>query len=58
LDAIRTVRDVMKRLVWDGWVVIRTRGDHRQWKHPDKPGKFTVSGHPGGDILRRTLANI
>lgn len=28
-----TVREVLKRLGRDGWVVVRTRGDHRQLKH-------------------------
>jgi predicted RNA binding protein YcfA (HicA-like mRNA interferase family) len=57
-DAIMTVRDVLRRLDRDGWVVIRTRVDHRQLKHPDKPGKVTVSGHPGDDIHPKTLASI
>ena len=41
------VRDVLKRLREDGWVVVRTRGDHRQLKHPTKPGLVTVAGKPG-----------
>lgn len=53
-----TVRKVLKRLDRDGWVVVRTRGDHRQLKHPAKPGKVTVSGHPGDDVHPKTLASI
>lgn len=52
------VRDVMKRLSDDGWVVVRTRGSHRQLKHPTKPGKVTVSGHAWVDIHPDTLKSI
>lgn len=53
-----TVREVLKRLNRDGWVVLRTRGDHRQLKHPTKPGKVTVSGHLSDEVHPKTLASI
>jgi predicted RNA binding protein YcfA (HicA-like mRNA interferase family) len=38
-----TPREVMKRLIEDGWVVKRRGpGDHVKYVHPDKPGKVTV----------------
>jgi predicted RNA binding protein YcfA (HicA-like mRNA interferase family) len=52
------VREVPRRLGRDGWVLVRTRGDHRQWKHPEKPGTVTVAGHLGDDIHPKTLASI
>ncbi len=52
------VRDVLKRLDREGWVVVRTRGDHRQLKHPDKAGTVTVAGHPGDDVHPKTRASI
>ena len=52
------VRDVLKRLNEDGWVVVRTRGDHRQLKHPVKGGTVTVAGHPSDDVNPKTLASI
>jgi hypothetical protein len=30
------VRDVLKWLAQDGWVLVRTKGSHRQLKHPQK----------------------
>ena len=42
----------------DGWVLKRTRGSHRQFKHPIKPGTVTLSGQPGIDISPGTLNNI
>ena len=31
------VRDVIKAMGTDGWVLDRTRGDHRQYLHPAGP---------------------
>lgn len=38
-----TPREVMRRLSFDGWVVVRKGpGDHVQLKHPDRPGRVTL----------------
>ncbi len=34
-----TVRDMIRRLNKDGWSLVNTVGSHRQFKHPDKPGR-------------------
>ena len=52
------VRDILKRLERDGWVLDRTRGSHRQYCHPTKPGLVTVSGHGSDDIHPKTLKSI
>ncbi len=52
------VRDVLKRLVDEGWYVARQRGSHRQLKHPTKPGAVTVAGRPGTDVPIGTLDSI
>jgi predicted RNA binding protein YcfA (HicA-like mRNA interferase family) len=52
------VRDVIRRLEADGWELTRTRGSHRQFKHPLKRSVVTVSGHPSIDIPTGTLKNI
>jgi predicted RNA binding protein YcfA (HicA-like mRNA interferase family) len=49
------VKDLIKLIENDGWYQVRTRGDHRQYKHPHKRGLVTVSGHPGDEVLPRTL---
>ena len=33
-------------------------GSHRQFKHPDRPGRVTVSGKPGHTIPEGTLKSI
>jgi len=52
------VREVIKVLRQDGWRLVATRGSHRQYKHPTKPGRVTVAGKPGHDLLPRTLGSI
>ncbi|WP_239145709.1 type II toxin-antitoxin system HicA family toxin [Actinoplanes couchii] len=34
----------------DGWVLVATRGSHRQYKHPSKPGRVTIAGKPSRDL--------
>jgi len=50
-------REVIKRLKADGWVHVRTKGSHRQFKHPEKPGLVTVP-HPKKDFPAATLRAI
>jgi predicted RNA binding protein YcfA (HicA-like mRNA interferase family) len=52
------VREVIKRLEADSWYLARTKGSHRQFKHPDKPGIVTVAGKPNVDVPIGTLKNI
>lgn len=52
------VREIIKRLEEDGWYLARTRGSHRQYKHPIKKGTVTVSGKISIDVPVGTLKNI
>jgi len=42
----------------DGWYLAATRGSHRQYKHPSKPGRVTVPGRAGDDLAIGTLNSI
>jgi predicted RNA binding protein YcfA (HicA-like mRNA interferase family) len=52
------VREVLARIEADGWLLVRTRGSHRQYKHPSKPGTVTVAGKLSADVPPGTLASI
>jgi len=52
------VRDFIEQIERDGWYLARTRGSHRQFKHPSKPGVVTVHGHPSDDVPPGTLSNM
>jgi predicted RNA binding protein YcfA (HicA-like mRNA interferase family) len=52
------VRDLIFLIESDGWMVVRTKGSHRQFRHPNKPGTVTVAGKPGIDIPAGTLNSV
>ena len=52
------VRDIIKLLQRDGWILVRTKGSHRQFHHPVKPGTVTIAGHPSVDMPAGTLNSV
>lgn len=42
----------------DGWILMYTKGDHRQYKHPEKKGKVTVRGKPSETLSQILLNSI
>ena len=52
------VRAVIKILENDGWVLTRTRGSHRQFKHSRKQGTVTLAGKSSVDVPPGTLNAI
>jgi len=45
-----TAREALRRLLREGWQVVRQRGSHKHLKHPVLPGRITIADH-AGDIL-------
>jgi predicted RNA binding protein YcfA (HicA-like mRNA interferase family) len=52
------VRDVLRLIEDDGWFQVTQKGSHRQLKHPEKPGRVTVAGHPAQEMDKGTLNSI
>lgn len=52
------VKEVIKIIENNGWVLRRTKGSHRQYKHENKTGLVTVAGHPSDDLAPKTLKSI
>jgi predicted RNA binding protein YcfA (HicA-like mRNA interferase family) len=52
------VRDVIKTVESAGWKHVKTKGSHRQYKHPTKRGRVTIPGHPNDDLHPGTLKSI
>ena len=42
----------------DGWYLVRTRGSHRQYKHPVKPGLVTIAGKLSEELASGTTNSI
>lgn len=51
-------RDVEKLIMDDGWYHKSTKGGHKQFVHPAKPGKVTIPQHPGDTIDDTLLKRI
>jgi len=52
------VTDVIRLLEGEGWFLVATRGSHRQYKHPVRPGRVTVAGKPSDDLAPGTLNSV
>jgi predicted RNA binding protein YcfA (HicA-like mRNA interferase family) len=52
-----TAREVVAALRADGWLLVRSKGSHAQYRHQTKPGLVTVPMHMG-DIAIGTLKSI
>lgn len=40
-----SVRQAIRMVEKDGWFLVRTRGSHRQYRHPTKSGRVTIAGN-------------
>jgi predicted RNA binding protein YcfA (HicA-like mRNA interferase family) len=45
------VRQLLRMLKRDGWVLDRQRGSHHQFVHPSKPGIVTAAYSNAGDEI-------
>lgn len=49
--------EIIRRLLAAGWVEARQSGSHKQFQHPDRPGRVTVA-HPKADVAIGTIKSI
>ena len=52
------VAHVLRLLKENGWYLVRIKGSHRQFKHPQKRGLVTVSGKPSDEVKKGTLSSV
>ncbi|MCA9703301.1 MAG: type II toxin-antitoxin system HicA family toxin [Methanolinea sp.] len=52
------VREIIKIIEEDGWILVASKGSHRQYKHPIKSGRITIAGHPSDDLAPGTINSI
>ncbi len=52
------VRDAIRMVERDGWYLHVTRGSHRQYKHPTKPGRVTIPGKMSDDLAQGTFNSV
>lgn len=56
--AMPKVRDAIRLVERDGWVLASMRGSHRIYRHATKPGIVVVAGTPGEDVAAGTWNGI
>ena len=52
------VREAIRAVQRDGWRLVATKGSHRQYRHPTKPGKVTIAGKLSKDLPPGTWNSI
>ena len=52
------VREAIRLVTQQGWVLVRTRGSHRQYKHSEKKGRVTIPGNLNDDLPPGTWNSI
>jgi predicted RNA binding protein YcfA (HicA-like mRNA interferase family) len=52
------VREAIRTIQRDGWQLVRTRGSHRHFRHPLKPGTVTVPGKLSDELPPGTWNSI
>jgi len=52
------VKELIKMLEADGWVLKNQKGSHRQFKHPTKTSKVTINGKPNDTLSQELLNSI
>ena len=52
------VREAIRTVQRDGWRLVATKGSHRQYRHPTKPGKVTIAGKLSKDLPPGTWNSI
>jgi predicted RNA binding protein YcfA (HicA-like mRNA interferase family) len=57
-DSPLKVLEIIRLIERAGWRQVAQRGSHRQFKHPDKPGRVTVAGNASDDLAPGTLNSI
>jgi predicted RNA binding protein YcfA (HicA-like mRNA interferase family) len=50
-------REIVKKLKADRWFEVAQAGSHKQFKHPEKPGRVTVPW-PKKDLPLGTILSI
>ena len=56
---VKKVREMIRMIEADGWFFVKQKGAHKQFKHPTKKGKVTVTDHgKNSDLDDRDVHSI
>ncbi len=52
------VRELVRLLEKNGWKLVRQKGSHRHFKHPQNPNLLTIAGSENAELRPGTLNDI
>lgn len=52
------VRDAIRMIESEGWYEVKSKSGHRQYKHPSRSGRVTISGKGSDDLAPGTWNSI
>ena len=52
---IKKVKEMIKIIELDGWVLYTQKGSHKQYKHPIKKGRVTIPDHSQNEVLEHKM---
>ena len=52
------MRDAIRLAEREGWSLVRVRGSHRQYRHPEKAGTVTIAGKLSDDLPKGTWTSV
>ena len=52
---IKKVKEMIKLIELDGWVLYAQKGSHKQYKHPKKKGRVTIPDHGKSEVLEHDI---
>jgi predicted RNA binding protein YcfA (HicA-like mRNA interferase family) len=56
---VKKVREMIRMIEADGWFFVKQKGAHKQYKHPTKKGKVTITDHgKNSDLEDRDVHSI
>ena len=51
-------KTIEKKMVTNGWFLVRVSGSHYQYKHSANPNTITIPNHNGKDLSVGVLKNL
>lgn len=51
-------KQIEKKIVADGWVLVRVNGSHYQYKKPNNPNTVVIPNHRGRDLSIGVIKNL
>ncbi len=52
---IKKVKEMIKIIELDGWILYSQKGSHKQFKHPIKKGRVTIPDHGMSEVLAHDI---